>query len=405
MAVENLPVWPFPPNWEEAFTESLQWLTDIMMSPTGAEQRRPLRPYPRRSYEYGMALFGNERQLFENLVATYGSSEFYFPLWHEVYFVSSTSLQGQRILKCNPAVMNVRVGDVLYVTGDNVFLGELLEVSEILADGLRMTSNIRYSRAYGERIFLSIKSKLDSQPSSRKLSSSVKTATIRMNMTSPTSRLSEDAVALPQYRSFSVLEDAPDESEDLTASYERLVTIMDNQIAIPRWQDTANRPFEIRQHSWFLQGREAHRKFIAMFLDLKGQVYPIWIPSFNDDFSIAADISASGMFLTVENSGFTNCGGPRPERQDIRIETIKGVFYRRITLSSIALDGHELLVLNAALGQSIARSDVIQISFMNLMRLNQDAIQIDYQTDNEGISSTSVNFRSAPDLRVPGVGF
>lgn len=54
MTIENIPVWPIEPNWNEPVKETLEWLTDIMTSPTGAEQRRCLRKYPRKD-EIGRA--------------------------------------------------------------------------------------------------------------------------------------------------------------------------------------------------------------------------------------------------------------------------------------------------------------------------------------------------------------
>jgi hypothetical protein len=45
------PVFLSRPNWKSGITERLEWQTDVMISETGAEQRRPVRTYPRRSIE------------------------------------------------------------------------------------------------------------------------------------------------------------------------------------------------------------------------------------------------------------------------------------------------------------------------------------------------------------------
>ncbi|ECV8069637.1 hypothetical protein ABQ22_25065, partial [Salmonella enterica subsp. enterica serovar Typhimurium] len=39
------------PNWKDGVTERIEWQTDVMISESGAEQRRPIRLHPRRSFE------------------------------------------------------------------------------------------------------------------------------------------------------------------------------------------------------------------------------------------------------------------------------------------------------------------------------------------------------------------
>lgn len=49
--LDALPVWTISPDWSDGITETLEWLTGLLASPIGAEQRFGLRLTPRRSFE------------------------------------------------------------------------------------------------------------------------------------------------------------------------------------------------------------------------------------------------------------------------------------------------------------------------------------------------------------------
>ena len=61
MAIPDLPVWTIRPNWKGGILERLEWLTDVLASDTGVEQRRSVRPTPRRSFEITVNPTRNER--------------------------------------------------------------------------------------------------------------------------------------------------------------------------------------------------------------------------------------------------------------------------------------------------------------------------------------------------------
>ena len=56
-----LPLWTFPPNWNSPIKETLEWLTDVLQSPSGAEQRRALRLAPRRSFTFEVLVHQAQR--------------------------------------------------------------------------------------------------------------------------------------------------------------------------------------------------------------------------------------------------------------------------------------------------------------------------------------------------------
>lgn len=63
--------------------------------------------------------------------------------------------------------------------------------------------------------------------------------------------------------------------------------------------------------------------------------------------------------------------------------------------------GSETIVVDVPFEAGYAVENVLRISFMSLMRLNHDGIEIEHSTDNAGASTASLTFRSAPNTRRP----
>lgn len=215
-----------------------------------------------------------------------------------------------------------------------------------------------------------------------------------------------EAGLIDEYRNFHVFNMEPDWSDALERSQQRLLDVIDTPTGMDEQVDTALRPFPTQQHKWVLDGKDDHATFYALMQALRGRAVPVWVPSWMDDMRLAAPASSGATTITVGRCGYTLAGGPRPERQDIMIELVDGTaLYRRITESAADEAGLESLALDSAIPQTIAVSDVLRISFMSLMRLDHDSIEIDHLTDLDGVSEVQVTFRAAPDLRQPVAAF
>ena len=79
----DLPVWTIRPNWAQGVTERLEWLTDVLSSDYGDEQRRSVRISPRRSFEITMNPTRNQRTFLDLMMHRLGSEEWLAPIWHD----------------------------------------------------------------------------------------------------------------------------------------------------------------------------------------------------------------------------------------------------------------------------------------------------------------------------------
>lgn len=398
MPLDPHPLWPFSPNWTDSVNETLEWLTDVMTSSTGAEQRRALRPYPRRYLAFDVALVGRERAYADNLLHTYSGGTWWVPQWHDVSVTSAPMSVGATSIPVADAESNNWNAVVIWVSP---FDCEVHEVGSVSPSSIGLEGSV-VGKSYpaGTLVVPAIAGRLTDEPRFAKQSDTVWTGEVRFLLFDSDQSGYPNALP-PTYRSFAIMLSRPDESDRLNANFERMLLTVDNQVGHPVYLDTANRRFDLYRYQWVISGRQATRDFEAVLNQLCGRLRPIWMPTFNQDFEV---LFATTNTLTVQNNGFLATGGPRPGRQDILVQTLEASEPRRIV--SVAPAGANLtLTLDAPLASAYSADEVVSVSFMDLMRLNSDTLQLDHLTDTQGVLTCEATFRSAPEIRTATSAF
>lgn len=410
MAIENHPVWPFEPNWTSPVGETLAWVTDILQSPRGTEQRRSLRYFPRRTLDFSISMEGAERSFFDNLMMSHAHDDWYLPIWFDLTL--TTAMSTVTSLPCNPS-HNIVAGTVIFIGGSSAFDFQIAEVSAVTPSVINLTDPLARAVPAGARIFPMTIGRLVEMPAITALTDGLETAEPQFLITEKPNDSDQDnqselisrAGLVDEYRQFYVLTRASDWSDSHERGQQRLLDEMENPTGLPVRVDTAKRPFPSQQHHWALDGVGDHRSFYALMQVLRGRAIPVWLPTWMDDMRMDEPSLATESVIRVKRFGYTEAGGPRPEREDIMIELVSGErIYRRITNSAITGSG-ETILLDAPLGVDLLPIDVLRICFMSLMRLDHDSIEIEHLTDTEGAAEVKLTFRAAPNSRVAEPAF
>lgn len=385
--------WTFVPNWAEPVVEQLHWLTDVLASPRGGEQRRSLRIAPRRSLQAQILAEGAERALLDLALAGWGRRVWAVPVWPDVQRLPTALAAGAVRIDCATTDFDFRAGGLAMLRGESAFDSEAVEILAIDATGLDLKRATQTAWPAGTRLYPVRSARLAELPQATRRTARLWQAGVRFDMAEP----ADWAPALPLtlYRGCPVFTRAPDEARDLTRDYERLIQELDPGPSLPAVTDTAGNGFVLQEHRWLLAGRAERSAWRALMYGLRGQARPVWVPTHAHDLVPVAAIA--GSTLTVERVGYARFGVGTWGRRDIRIELRDGtVLHRRVTGASES-GATEALVLDADVGAPIDAEQVARISYMALCRLASDEIEIEHLTDSDGLARAAVTWRGVHD--------
>ncbi|UYZ84279.1 hypothetical protein MTZ49_01480 [Entomomonas sp. E2T0] len=384
----------FRADWSDGVTERLEWSTDILTSESGVEQRSALYLTPRRYFKTDFILHQKERQLFNNMMS-WSAKNWAIPLWPYIQISKQPLTTGDSFISCTTEHMDF-LENGLAILWRDPFTYEIVEITTITNDGLNLRRPLLNDWARGTRIYPLRVARFNSTPQLVRKTDNLQTVNIEFQLaeTSPYTAIAPTA----SYLNYPVFELRPEESEDLTNEYQRLLITLDNKMALPLVTDTSGFSFLIQSYKWQALGREDRASYKSLLYYLKGRQKAIWIPSHADDLTVVARIAATEPLITITECGYSRYAVNDTDKQHIAIYLCSGeVFYRQITNAAVLNDGTEQLTLDSSLGQIIEPKQIMRVCFMRLCRLNSDRVEIDHMTDSEGVAASKITFKRVRD--------
>ncbi|HFC9831800.1 phage tail protein [Raoultella ornithinolytica] len=385
--------WMADPDWSRGVTETLEWKTDVLQSPTGAEQRISRRLSPRRTFEFTTLVHDTGRQRFENMLWQGCAGTWAMPVYPDVFALPAAVSSGVTALSIPTAGRDFTVGGTVLLKTDEspAATSRMVTIAGIAGNVLQLASPLTDSWPAGSLVYPVRKAVLTEPPSLSRLTGSATTAQVRFRIAEHNTF--SDTPVLTQYRGHPVLESETDWGESVSGSYQPLIRELDNSSSIPYRLDTAGRPFWRQTHNWFTVNRQAQTSLRQLLWYLRGRQRPIWVHGQTLDFSPRSAIS--GNSVDVVEAGFTELG-IRPGRRDICIMLADGTrYYRRIAAVSL-VSGAERLVLD---GDAINTGShpIVSVSLMTLARQDTDSVSWEHVTDADGVARVATTFTGVRD--------
>lgn len=390
--IPAFPVWSIRPNWREGVLERLEWLTDVLSSTIGVEQRRALRVSPRRYIEITVNPTGNERSFLDLVLHKMGSDKWLFPLWWDQAKLSADIVAGDSRVDFDNTYREFLTGGTALLYKD-AFTWEVISIVDQDDDGLDLDVVLDSDWPKGTKVFPLRLARLSTDTSLDALTTTVGEAVLLFQVIEPNDYV-EIAPADLTFEGMPVLTMPPNRSQTITTDHVRLSAERDNSTGIPYRVDPAGRAFQIQGHSWIKVGRQEQAEFRSFLYWMRGRQKAMWLPSFNQDFVTSRASALASVSLDIQKIGITYAGGVIDGRDVILVDGTPG----RITdIGAPQSAGEERLRIAAGLTGAVAAGEAG--SFMSPARLNQDTVELLHHADSDGPLECSLTFQTFNNIR------
>lgn len=387
-------IWPYGPNWNGDVTEDLAWLTDVLRSFDGSEQRRSVRTKARRSFSYPFMTARAESARLENLLWGWQNRIYALPVFTDKPRMAADHLQGSTVLNVPTATYSFVKGGLAAVFADERTI-EVVEVDSVEVGRLLLTRPLERNWPTGTTVMPMVLGHLPTSVPLARRTSQALTGVLTFTCDPVTvDPYTPDAAAPVLYDDIEVLLRQPNWNSGLSNDFQFQFDTIDQQTGAIVWDQTEEYPRIQRAYTWLLNGRPQILAFREMLGRRRGRAKTLWVPTWHDDFVVQRAIGAADTGIAVLENEFRQMVGVDPTRDRVMIRLRDGsVFYRKIV--GLSSDGtNALLTLDAALGREVPAAQVKTIHLLMRSRLATDTITLTWKSDE--VATVSAAFITVP---------
>ena len=383
-------VWPYGPSWDTPVTETLSWLTNVLRSYDGSEQRRGLRTKPRRAFSYGFKTVRQESSRLENLLWGWQNRLYALPVWTDKTKLTSDHSAGGMTVAVSTDTYSFEVGGLLTIYLNDRTM-EIAEIDSVDADHVSLVRPLENSWPKGTVVMPVVLGHLPTNVPLMRMSSQAVVGTL----TFTTDPVSTDPylptqVAPTIYDGLEVITRQPNWGSSLSNEFSYMFDQLDQQTGAITWDTTEDFPRITRSYTWLLSSRAKIKDFRSMLGRRLGMRNAMYVPTWHDDFNVARELGSADVGLYVLDNEFRLMVGDDPARNHLMIRLKNGqVFYRKIV--GVSTDGTDsVLTLDSSLGQYVAKDDFKTVHLLMRSRLATDEVSLVWRSGKVAQVDTSI---------------
>lgn len=372
---------------QQPLSETLEWLTDVITSADGSEQRICLREAPRQGFIFSiLALDESTQSKLDAALFGWQKKIWGVPIWECMTEHTADITAGDLSISLDTTNKLFEDGGiaVIWQSADNY---EVIKINTVSASSITLNSAV-INNFTGSKLIIPVKTaNIIAKSKSKHNSKDVSWTEIQF-LARNNSFLSGYSAATT-YKSIPVLTEASYVEGTQDREFDSVIHITD--FGTGDIDVISDREYNLNtQRQVFINEGRANCYSFRKFLHwLKGRQNIVWIPSFREDMRLASTIGSSDSTITIENIGYVKHYLGNPVKNHIMIRKADGTqYYREITGAVAGSGNNEVLTIDSALGEELQPTDVV-ISFMARHRLNSDALEIVWDDINTNKCSAS----------------
>jgi hypothetical protein len=381
---------------DEGATETLIWLTQVLTSQNGEEQRVAHRTAPRRAFDFSFILDQPERrQQYRRWHRSLGNRLVVPAYWYAARILANATAGATRIY-FNPASTDVRDGDNLVIVNPLTSDGQLVVAATIETDGATLSNALTADITAGMIVSPGFNCRLldNGGLSMQQISGVVKFQAETLSPRVPFARPGASPTIVT-YDGYDVLDRIPvargDSDETFVVSYE----LFDGATGIEATDQAWTHPFVSGRRDFRIERERnpAEMDFWRNFLDARrGMQVPFLMSTWQPDLVLAAAPTGNNeIVISSDDFEYETELFPYETYKRLAITSDGGIAYRKVTAVTSNDDGTFTLRLDAIYGDQPGETVVSCVSFLNIVRLGEDSVKL---THDALISTLEMTFRT-----------
>lgn len=373
-------VFSIMPDTSKSYVESLEWVTDVITAHDGSEQRSTLNDLP--DTQISMSVHQQQEQIhyLDSLLWGWQHRVYLLPLWHRHTALSAPVNEGLKVIPGLTAHVGFKAGGlgILWAAFDRF---ETFEVVDIQPDHLTIKRPLLGTWGVGTLVAACRPARL---PQEVEVSwDHADLASVPLKFIFTDVELEVPVEAPGQYRNLPTMMIAPNWVSPLTEKNVRNLDVFETDLKARYTVLKNDVPYVVRSHAWFLKGKSKIAEFRGWLYSRRGRATPFWAPSWKSDLVLGERVEQGKDQITVKSISYRSLYASNDGRKDIVIFLRAGPpLFRRISNTAASTNpGHEILVLDAEISQTIELNQVWMICFLCLYRLDADGVELDWRSD------------------------
>lgn len=381
---------------EVPITEQWEWLSDVLESYNGEEQRISLRgAVPRYNLSFNLKVITLEdlQRLWTRFIISRNLA--WVPEYHLATVATAQTNSGSARIYFNEALTDIRVGE-------NVLIGDAVyEVDSLEVDGVTLTSNLSETLLEKGLIVPVAEATLDSSTVERFKVNHVANINFNSVLERPRSNLIRPGTSDPltYWNSVPVLDVRPLNNNNPQHSLIDTQIKLDNSVSnirlVNQWDDSKNRiSREYLVERKPLNSCSSMRRDLDywryFFEYLRGSARKFWLPTYRDDLTLVGSLADEATTFVVETLDYgTKIFPNKLTHLWLEVETEQGI--HRCEVTGVASNsGNTELTVDPAFPSGWV--DVVRISYLLPCRLDGDSVEWQHFGTH---SKLAMNFRTA----------
>lgn len=379
------------PDWKQSFLFKKKWNTGLQSSINNTEKRSELFTWPRRALIFTLKTSSQahasylRRILHKNIPYIWG-----VPIWQDGSSLTVEATSGQKVLACDTTYRNFEVGGqaIVFVSKDSYEVGtidSLTDSSVTLVDNLTSTWSLN-SQVYPILKGRVTKTQRLTWKTNQKPRLEIEVSETYDEVTRQTPSIS----AFPTYQDMPIFNTPPNWVSPIEESqifdYE-LLQYFGTSLSFSEWENG-----EYRWQQKHSPHTKAKIKEIMDFFDYnKGRWGVFWRPSHVNDIQVTSAASAGAITIDIQDIEYTEYYDGDRSGLHVMLLWPDNTYQ----INSIKSSTGTTMTFNAGLSYDITAAQLgpFMISFLNLVRFNQDEIEGQYI--NDSMAAFSLVFQTA----------